>query len=85
MSQLLAGRNKGRFGAPPEVGPRAGMWRVVPLYFLVPITVLLLGLSMVTWTSYYACLGARSTACMSAGRSVPADMHAVERAPRQAE
>jgi hypothetical protein len=55
MSQLLSGKNKGRFGAPPEESARRSPWAYVPIIVLMPITIILVVITLVTWTTYYNC------------------------------
>lgn len=67
MSQLLSGRQKGRFGAPPEPTKRSSPWRVVPLYILVPLTAVCLAVSSPAWLGYYACGERHEVGCQSGG------------------
>lgn len=67
MSQLLSGKNKGRFGAPPEAGSTTSPWRVVPLYFAVPLTVIFLAVSGPAWLGYYSCGERHESICASGG------------------
>jgi len=67
MSQLLSGRNKGRFGAPPEKGGKSSPWRVVPLYFAVPLTFMVLAVSVAPWLAYYSCGERHEATCASGG------------------
>jgi hypothetical protein len=67
MSQLLSGKTKGRFGAPPESGGETSPWRVVPLYFLVPLTAIFLAVTVPAWIGYQACGERHESVCMSGG------------------
>ena len=55
MSQLLSGKQKGRFGAPPEASGRRSPWSYVPIIVLLPITIILVVITAVPWTTYYNC------------------------------
>lgn len=67
MSQLLSGKHKGRFGAPPETGRGMSPWRVVPLYFLVPLTAIFLAVSVPGWLAYQSCGERHEAVCMGGG------------------
>jgi len=55
MSQLLSGKQKGRFGAPPEASTQRSPWSYVPIIVLLPITIILAVITAVPWTTYYNC------------------------------
>jgi len=72
MSQLLSGKSKGRFGAPPEITARSSPWRVVPLYILVPLTAVFLAVSLPAWLGYYACGERHEVGCQTGGQLLTA-------------
>lgn len=72
MSQLLSGKAKGRFGAPPEVTKKSSPWRVVPLYILVPLTAVFLAVSLPAWLGYYACGERHEVGCQTGGQLLTA-------------
>lgn len=55
MSQLLSGKQKGRFGAPPEASAQRSPWSYVPIIVLLPVTIVLVVITAVPWTTYYNC------------------------------
>ena len=55
MSQLLSGKQKGRFGAPPEAKNQRNPWSYVPIIVLLPLTMVLVVLTAVPWATYYNC------------------------------
>ena len=55
MSQLLSGKQKGRFGAPPEASVQRNPWSYVPIIVLLPVTIILVVITAVPWTTYYNC------------------------------
>jgi hypothetical protein len=55
MSQLLSGKQRGRFGAPP--GPKRPWWQTVPTYMLLFVSVFAFVLAVVQWGQYFSCSG----------------------------
>ena len=55
MSQLLSGKQKGRFGAPPEASVQRSPWAYVPIIFLLPLTIIIGVITLVSWVTYYNC------------------------------
>ena len=51
MSQLLSGKQRGRFGAPP--GPKRPWWQTVPTYMLLFVSVFAFVLTVVQWAQYF--------------------------------
>lgn len=58
MSQLLSGKQKGRFAAPPNAKSRRPWWYTAPVHLLVAPTVVLLALTFVIWNPYFSCYDA---------------------------
>ena len=55
VSQLLRGKQKGRFGAPPEPTAKIQWWRPIPIYLLLPATVVFLVIGGTEWLTYESC------------------------------
>ena len=55
MSQLLSGKQKGRFGAPPEASVQRSPWAYVPIIILLPLTIIIGVITLVSWVTYYNC------------------------------
>lgn len=67
MSQLLSGKHKGRFGAPPDPADVRSPWRAVPLYLPVPMTAVFFVVAGTSWLAYNSCGTADSEYCLNAG------------------
>lgn len=68
MSQLLWGKQKGPFAAPPEWTKKRSPWAYLPLWLLLPATVIFIAFSLPTLTAFYSC----STTVTCAGVALPA-------------
>jgi len=55
MSQLLSGKHKGRFGAPPEASVQRSPWAYIPIIVLLPLTIIVVAVTAVPWATYYKC------------------------------
>jgi len=58
MSQLLSGKQKGRFAAPPTAKSRRPWWYSAPVHILLAPTVVLLAFTFITWNPYFSCYDA---------------------------
>lgn len=58
MSQLLSGKQKGRFAAPPTAKSRRPWWHSAPVHILLAPTAILLAFAFVTWNPYFSCYDA---------------------------
>ena len=70
MSQLLSGKQKGRFGAPPEASKQRSPWSYIPIIVLLPVTIILVVITAVPWATYYNCRDASNfdnPLCVGAG------------------
>lgn len=73
MSQLLSGKHKGRFAAPPDPTEKRSPWRAVPLYVLVPLTAMVFVLASVSWMTYQSCGTPDQAFCLSFGTLRPVE------------
>lgn len=56
MSQLLSGKQKGRFAAPPPEGSaERHPFSYIPIMVLLPLTIVLVVMTAVPWVTYYNC------------------------------
>lgn len=65
MSQLLSGKQKGRFAAPPEPGSGRSQWAYVPIMVLLPVTVVVGVFGMVSATTYFNCRNMDTPQCVA--------------------
>lgn len=63
MSQLLSGRHRGRFGAPPEKG--SPWWATAPVYGLLVLSTLGLVVTGAVFLAYAGCSDGGTAACQS--------------------
>lgn len=73
MSQLLSGKHKGRFAAPPDASEKRSPWRAVPLYLPVPLTAMFFALGGVSWLTYRSCGSPDAAFCFSFGSLRPVE------------
>jgi hypothetical protein len=65
VSQILRGKQTGRFAAPPDPKEKRQWWRPIPIYIFLPVTVAFIVIGGTSWLTYQSCSGRDSAFCLS--------------------
>lgn len=69
LSQLLWGKQKGAFAAPPEWSKQRSPWAVIPIWLMLPLTIFFIAYSFPPLLGFYSCSELGSPTCV--GMALP--------------